>query len=40
MLLAQRAVDAIVELELVERERCPICREAARTTPGGLRATR
>jgi hypothetical protein len=40
MLLAQRAVDAIMSLDLVERERCPFCRESAATTSDGLQATR
>jgi hypothetical protein len=39
VLLAQRAVDAVVELDLLDRDTCPFCYEAA-TGPGGLRATR
>ena len=39
VLLAQRAVDAVVELDLLDRDTCPFCYEAA-TRPGGLRATR
>ncbi|HVG68836.1 MAG TPA: hypothetical protein VM785_11615 [Gaiellales bacterium] len=39
LLLAQRAVDAVVELDLLARETCPFCCAAA-SWPGGLRATR
>lgn len=39
VLLAQRAVDAIVELDLLDGDDCPFCYEGA-TRPDGLRATR